>query len=67
MPVTIQAELRLPAVLLQGRDMDAIEQRLQAAGLLPMQAQQRRWRMDAEHPGGYVLTYEVTLTLEDAT
>ena len=65
LPITIQAELRLPAALLQGRDMDAIEQHLQSAGLLPAQAQRRRWRMDAEHPGGYVLMFEMTLVCEE--
>ena len=63
-PVTIQGELRLPAALLQGLAMDAIEHQLCDAGLLPLQAQQRRWRMDLEAPGGYVLAFTVVLPEE---
>lgn len=59
--VTIQGELRLPAVFLQGIDMDEVERRLRAYALLPMQARERRWRMDTDVPGGYILTYTFTL------
>ena len=55
--MTIEAELRLPGALLQGRDMDAIEHQLQAYRVLPAEAEQRRWRMDPDAPGGYILTY----------
>jgi hypothetical protein len=60
-PVTIQGELRLPAAFLQGQDMDAIELRLLGYGLLPKGARERRWRMDAENPGGYVLLFTFAL------
>ena len=62
---TIQGELRLPAVLFQGRDMDTLEQQLRAWGLLPVAAQARRWRMDPEAPGGYVLAFTVALPGEE--
>ena len=62
--VTIQGELRLPAAFLHGQAMDAIEHQLCAAGLLPAQAQLRRWRMDPEAPGGYVLAFTCVLPEE---
>ena len=64
--VTLQGELRLPAAFLQGRDMEAIEHQLRDWGLLPSTARERRWRMDPEAPGGYVLAFTVTLPLEDS-
>ena len=60
-PVTITGELRLPAAFLQGQAMDAIERLLHDAGLLPREARERRWRMDPEAPGGYVLAFTVVL------
>jgi hypothetical protein len=38
-----------------------LEQDLRNAGLLPAHAEQCRWRMDTDCPGGYVLTYTVVL------
>lgn len=63
-PLTIQGELRLPGTFLQGRDMDVIEGQLYAYGLLPVQAEQRRWRMDPDVPGGYIMTYVCVLPAE---
>lgn len=63
--VTIQAELRLPAAFMHDKHMEEIECHLQDAGLLPAQARERRWRMDAEHPGGYVLTFTCVLVSEE--
>ena len=62
-PVTIQGELRLPGAFLHGQDMDAIEHLLQDYGLLPAQVRERRWRMDPETPGGYVLAFSYALPL----
>jgi hypothetical protein len=59
--MTIHGELRLPATFLRGQPMDDIERLLQALGVLPAQPQQRRWRMDPDAPGGYILEYDVTL------
>lgn len=61
----IHGELRLPATFLQGRAMPEVESQLQAAGLLPREAQHLRWRMDLEAPGGYLLSYSVLLPDED--
>ena len=47
--------------------MDAIEHRLHGYGLLPVQAQQRRWRMDPEAPGGYVLAFSCVLPEEEVS
>ena len=65
-PMTIQGESRLPAALLYDQAMDAIERQLHEAGLLPAQAHERRWRMDPEAPGGYVLAFTVELPLEES-
>lgn len=65
-PFTIVGELRLPSALLESHDMEAIERLLHAAGVFPGQAQDRRWRMDHERPGGYVLSYTVALAPEEA-
>ena len=66
-PVTIHGELRLPSAVLQYRLPAAVQQWLQAAGVLAPQAEHCRWRL-APEAGGYVLTYEVTvlLTAEEA-
>lgn len=61
-PLTIQGELRLPQAFMQGRIMDAIEQDLQGYGLLPPRARERRWRLDHEHPGGYVLMFTLAVS-----
>ena len=63
---TLQGELRLPATFLHGRVMDAVEQELRDWGLLPRQAQERRWRMDPDAPGGYVLAFTCVLPLEES-
>ena len=63
-PLTIQGELRLPAALLYDQPMDAIERLLHDAGLLPVEARERRWRMDPEAPGGYVLAFTCVLPEE---
>jgi hypothetical protein len=65
--LTITAELGIPALLLTGRTMPDVEVVLQRAGLLPSQAEQRRWRMDPETPGAYRLTFTVTLREEVAS
>jgi hypothetical protein len=62
-PVTIQGELRLPAPFLQGREMDVVERELQGYGLLPGQVGERRWRMDPEAPGGYILAFTCALSV----
>jgi hypothetical protein len=59
--IMIQGELRLPAAFLQGQEMDVIERRLYKYGMLPVQARARRWRMDAENSGGYILQYTLEL------
>ena len=64
---TIQGELRLPATFLQGRDMEAIEHQLRDWGLLPSTARERRWRMDPEAQGGYVLAFTVALPGEEVS
>jgi hypothetical protein len=58
---TIQGELRLPPGFLHGESMDVIERWLQAHGLVPAAAQSRTWRMDAERPGGYIMSYTFAL------
>lgn len=61
--LTIQAELRLPAeALAQG--IATLERRLHVAGLLPPDVHERRWRPDAEAPGGYVLVFTCVLPEE---
>jgi hypothetical protein len=60
-PVTLQGELRLPSAFLQRGDMEEIERQLQSYGLLPVQAKDRRWRMDPDAPGGYLLQYTFVL------
>lgn len=60
-PITIQGELRLPQAFMHDKHMHEIERSLQGYGLLPMHAQERRWRLDHEHPGGYVLTFTCAL------
>ena len=63
-PITFQGELRLPATFLRATpefNMEEIEWQLQRYGLLPVQAQDRRWRMDPDTPGGYLLQYAFVL------
>lgn len=62
-PVTITGELRLPAAFMQERSMEEIEQQLCDAGVLPAQAQERRWRMDHDYPGGYILMFTLVVPL----
>lgn len=62
--LTLTGELGIPARLLLGRTMPDVEVWLQRVGLLPSQAEQRRWRMDTETPGAYRLTFTVTLPAE---
>jgi len=64
--LTITADLGIPALVFMGRTMPDVEVLLQRAGLLPTQAEQRRWRMDPETPGAYRLTFTVTLREEVA-
>lgn len=61
-PLTVQGELRLPAAVLQGQPPSEVERRLQGYGLVPAQASERRWRIDTDTPGGYVLTYTYVLS-----
>ena len=66
-PITIHAELLMPATVLQeGRMPDQIERWLQAAGLLPPSVQGCYWRPDPERYG-YVLAYDVTVPLGETT
>lgn len=62
-PVTITGELWLPAAFMHDKHLDQIEAQLQAAHLLPVAVQERRWRLDAERPGGYIFTFTVVLAL----
>jgi len=62
--LTLTGEVWLPARLMAGRTMVAIEALLHAHGALPPQAQSLRWRLDAETPGSYRLTYTFTLPEE---
>lgn len=59
--LTIQSELRLPAAFMHDKHLPEIEGQLEDYGLMPLEAQNRRWRMDHEHPGGYVLTFTFAL------
>jgi hypothetical protein len=61
---TITGDLLIPPALMQRYAMPDLEHHLQAAGLLPATAEQRRWRMDFETPGHYRLTFSVTLPLD---
>jgi hypothetical protein len=51
---TITVELHIPAALVA---MDIIEKVLRANGFIPEHAEQLRWRLDTDTPGGYVLSY----------
>jgi len=62
--LTLTGDLRIPALVLLGRTMPEVEVLLQRAGMLPSQAEQRRWRMDPETPGAYRLSYTFTLPEE---
>jgi hypothetical protein len=53
----ITGELLIPGPLMQGMVMPDLERQLQAYGLLPVQAEQRRWRMEPETPGSYRLSF----------
>ena len=65
-PITIHGELLLPATVLQaGRQPDQVERWLQAAGLVPSTVQGCRWR-SAPARYGYVVTYDVTLELQES-
>ena len=59
--ITFQGELVVAGWLLHGQTMPALERQLERYGLLPVQATERRWRMDTDTPGNYRLTYTVTL------
>ena len=62
--LTITGELLVPAAALWERLPDAVERLLEAEGVLPSAAREKRWRMDAEYGGGaYRLTYTYTLPL----
>ena len=64
-PITIHAELLVPATVLQnGRMPDQVERWLQAAGLLPRSVLGCRWRSVPERYG-YVVSFEVTLAWEE--
>jgi len=62
--LTLTGDLGIPAFVLLGRTMPEVEVLLQRAGMLPSQAEQRRWRMDPETPGAYRLSYTFTLPEE---
>jgi hypothetical protein len=57
----IAVELHIPAALVA---MDTIEKVLRANGLIPDHAEQLRWRLDTDTPGGYVLMYLCALRQE---
>lgn len=61
-PLTIHGELRLPAAFMHDKHLEELERQLQGYGLLPLTVQDRRWRLDPESPGGYVLQYTCVLT-----
>lgn len=62
-PVTIAGELRLPAAFMHDKHLVELEHQLQTAGLLPGNAQNRRWRLDVESPGGYILMFTCVVTV----
>jgi hypothetical protein len=64
--MTITGDLLIPQTLMQGVSMPDLERQLQAYGLLPVQAEQRRWRLDAEFPGSYRLSFVLTVPVADA-
>ena len=64
-PVTIQGELRLPAALLYGQAWTPSNASSTATACSRSQARARRWRMDPEAPGGYVLAFSFVLPEEE--
>lgn len=61
-PVSIHGELLLPARVLEGTTPDQVEAWLKTAGVVPLSAEDLRWRMDPLRYG-FVLSYDVTVTL----
>lgn len=59
--LTIQGELHLPGVFMHDKHLEEIERQLCDYGLMPVQARERRWRLDHESPGGYVLSFRFPL------
>lgn len=64
--LTIAGEVWLPAQLMTSRTMVALELLLHEHGILPLEARERRWRLDAETPGSYRLSYTYALPEEGA-
>jgi hypothetical protein len=56
---TITGELLIPGAVMQAYDVPDLERRLRNVGLLPIQAVDRRWRMDPDTPGHYRLMFRV--------
>jgi hypothetical protein len=59
--MTITGELLIPQALMQRYTMPDLERQLHTYGLLPVGAEQKRWRMEAETPGSYRLSYVYTV------
>jgi hypothetical protein len=64
--LSITGELLIPQALMQLYAMPELEHLLQTAGLLPREASQKRWRMEAETPGSYRLSFVYTVEPEGA-
>lgn len=62
---TIACALRLPADFVHDKHLDDMTQQLRQAGLLPVAVPACRWRLDTDSPGGYVLTFPVTLVVQE--
>jgi hypothetical protein len=60
----IAGEVWLPAQLMTSRTMEALEALLHVHGVLPLHAQSLRWRLDADTPGSYRLSYTFPLPVE---
>lgn len=58
--LTLHGEILVPYALFLDRQAPEVERLLQAAGVLPDSAQERRWQMAAER-SGYVLTFTVAV------
>jgi hypothetical protein len=61
----ITGELLIPQALMQRYTMPDLERQLYTYGLLPIGAEQRRWRMEAETPGSYRLSFVYTVPVVD--
>jgi hypothetical protein len=62
--LSIQGELRVPSGCMQGGNMEDVERLLQEAGLMPATVTERRWRLDHDSPGGYIVSFVWTVPEE---